>query len=45
MKRLEQGRAHSSSDMVRVLARSLRLSQDEYLLLPGLAGLARGRAG
>jgi MmyB-like transcription regulator ligand binding domain/Helix-turn-helix domain len=45
IKRLEQGRAHPGSDVVRALARALRLSQEEYELLSRLAGHAGDRAG
>lgn len=45
VKRLEQGRAHPSSEVVRALARALRLSQDEYQLLSRLAGHAATEAG
>lgn len=45
MKRLEQGRAHPGGDVVRALARALRLSQEEYQLLSRLAGHAAAAEG
>ena len=40
VKRVEQGRAHPSSDVVRALARALRVTREEYDLLARLAGHA-----
>lgn len=45
VKRLEQGRAHPSSDVVRALARALRLSEAEYQVLSRLTGHAAITAG
>lgn len=45
VKRLEQDRAHPSMDVVRALARALRVTQDEHDLLARLAGHAAPRGG
>ncbi len=45
VKRLEQDRAHPSSDVVRALARALRVTREEHDLLARLAGHAAAPGG
>jgi len=45
VKRLEQGRAHPSGDVVRALARALRVTREEHDMLARLAGHASPSGG